>query len=74
MDLPLHLNIFKANLIFFLFFWSFVFLGPHSRHKEVHRLGVKLELQLPVYNTAIATRDPSQVLQPTPQLTAMPDP
>ena len=30
----------------FLFFFFFYFLGPHPRHIEVLRLGVKLELQL----------------------------
>ena len=33
----------------------FVFLGPHPRHLEVSRLGVKLELQLPANTTATAT-------------------
>ena len=30
-----------------------VFLGPHPRHKEVPRLGVKPELQLLAYATAV---------------------
>ena len=34
---------------------SFVFLGLHFRHREVPRLGVKLELQLPTTATATAT-------------------
>ena len=38
--------IFKA--IFFFFF----FLGLHSQHVELPRLGVKSELQLPAYTTA----------------------
>ena len=33
------------------------FLGPHPQHMQVPRLGVKLELQLPVYTTATATAD-----------------
>ena len=37
------------------------FLGLHLRHVKVPRLGVKSELPLPAYTTAIATRDP----QPT---------
>ena len=37
----------------------FCFLGPHSWHMEVPRLGVKSQLQLPAYTTAIATWDPS---------------
>ena len=42
-------------------FLSFCFLGPHPRHMELPRLGVKSELQLPAYGTATATQDP----QPT---------
>ena len=34
------------------FFFSFVFLGPHPRHMETPRLGVKLELQLLACTTA----------------------
>ena len=33
----------------------FCFLGLHSQHMEVPRLGVELELQLPAYTTATAT-------------------
>ena len=33
------------------------FLGLHPQHIEVTRLGVKVELQLPAYTTAIATPD-----------------
>ena len=40
-------------------FKFFCFLGPHPQHMEVPRLGVKSELQLQAYATAIATRDPS---------------
>ena len=40
-------------LFIYLFFWSFVFLGPHLRQKEVPRLGVKSELQLPACTTAL---------------------
>ena len=43
----------------FLFF--FFFLGPHPWLLEIPRLGVKSELQLPAYTTAIATQDPSHV-------------
>ena len=43
----------KPFLIFFFF------LGPHLRYMEVPGLGVKSELQLPVYTTARATWDPS---------------
>ena len=41
------------------FFFLLVILGPHSQHTEFPRLGVKSELQLLAYTTAIATRDPS---------------
>ena len=37
------------------------FLGPHSWHMEVPRLGVESELLLPAYTTATATLDPSHV-------------
>ena len=47
-------------LSFFLLF-CFCFLEPHPRHMEIPRLGVQLELQLPAYTTATATRDPSHV-------------
>ena len=36
---------------FVLFFFFFVFLGPHPCHKEVPRLGVKSELQPLSYTT-----------------------
>ena len=44
----------------FLFFY---FLGPHLQHMEGTRLGVELELQLPVYTTATATPDPSCICE-----------
>ena len=47
--------------LFGLSLYAFCFLGPHPRHMEVLRLGVELELQLPAYTTATATRDPSCV-------------
>ena len=42
-------------------FFFFVFLGLHPQHMEFSRLGVELELQLPVYTTATAMPDPSHV-------------
>ena len=47
-------------------FWGFFFFGGgnvrgHLRHMEVSRLGVELELQLPVYATATAMPDPNRV-------------
>ena len=44
----------------FLFFYFF-FLRMHPQHMEVPKLGVKLELQPPVYTTATATQDLSCV-------------
>ena len=41
--------------------YLFVFLGPHPQHMEVPRLGVQLELQLPAYARATATRDLSHI-------------
>ena len=49
-------------IILFLFFYSFIcFLGPHLRHIEVPRLGVKSEQQLPAYATDTATQDLSHI-------------
>ena len=42
-------------------FSFFCFLGLHLWHMELPRLGVKSELQLPAYTTAIATPDLSHV-------------
>ena len=41
------------------FFFFFFFLWLNLKHMEVPRLGIKSELQLPVYTTA--TWDPSHV-------------
>ena len=49
------LSFFLLSLSFFFFFS--VFLGPHPRHMEVPRLGIKLELQ----PLATAMPDPSFV-------------
>ena len=45
----------------FCFVLFFCFLGPHLQHMDVSRPGVKSELQLPAYTTAIATPDPSRI-------------
>ena len=42
----------------------FFFLGPHSKHMEVPRLGVKSELQPLAYTTATATWNLRRVLDP----------
>ena len=44
-----------------IFFFFLVFLGPHSQHMEVPRLGVELELQPLVCTTATATLDLSSI-------------
>ena len=57
-----HLDIQAFNFgDFCLFVFVFVFLGPNPQHTEVPRVGVKLELYLPAYTTAIARWDPSHV-------------
>ena len=43
------------------FFFFFRFLGLHSQHVEVPRLGVELELLLPAHAIVTATWDPSHV-------------
>jgi len=51
------------------FFFSF--LGPHPQHRDVPRLGVRSELQLPAYTTATARAHAAGSelrLRPTPQL------
>ena len=42
-----------------MFVFFFTFSGLYLWHMEVPRLGVKLELQLPAYATAMAMWDPS---------------
>ena len=57
----------RASFFFFSFFF---FLGSHQRHREVPRLGVELELQLPASATATAMPDApdrGQGLNPRPQ-------
>ena len=50
------------------------FLGLHPQHTEVPRLGVKQELQLPVYTTAM--QDPNRIcdLHHSSQQCQIPDP
>ena len=45
-----------------LYYYYFVFLGPHPWHLEVPWQGVKLKF--PTYATATATPDPSYVCNP----------
>jgi len=46
----------RFSVSFLLFF-----LGTRLQHMEIPRLGIELELQLPAYTTATATRDPSRI-------------
>ena len=52
---------FSDRFIYLFKFLFFGFLGPHLWYMEVLRLGVKPELQLPAYTTAMATRDLSHI-------------
>ena len=45
----------------FVFCFCVYLLTPYLWHMELPRLGVKLELWLPAYATATATRDPSDL-------------
>ena len=57
-----HIQFYQTIILFILIFiYLFRFLGPHPRYMEVPRLGVKSELQLPAYATAMETQDPSRV-------------
>ena len=59
------------EVFFFCFFFFFCSLESHVQHTEVPRLGVKSELRLPVYATAVATQDLSWVFDLLPQPTAI---
>ena len=56
-----HVTLFTCSQILLFSFFFFCLLGPHPRHRELPRLGVYLELQLPAYATATATPDPSRI-------------
>lgn len=58
------LNNMPSNPSFLILFLFFCFLGPHSQHMEVPRLGVQSELQPLAYATATATPDPSHICDP----------
>ena len=51
----------SKDLHVFLCCSFFFFLGPHLRHVEAPRPGVKSELQPPAYTTATGTQDPSHI-------------
>jgi len=59
---------------FCLFCFVFAFLGLRPWQMEVPSLGIKSELQLRAYTTAIATPDPSCIWDLNHNSTAMPDP
>ena len=46
---------------YYYYYYHFCFLGPHSWHMEVPRLGVKSELQGLASDTATATPDLSRI-------------
>ena len=48
-----------SGFFFVLFFLFLLFLGLYLWQVEIPRLGVELEMQLPVYTIAIAMPDPS---------------
>ena len=45
-------NPYTETFLIFIYLFIFVFLGVYPQHMEVPRLGVKSELQLPVYTGA----------------------
>ena len=49
------------GIFFFFFKVFFTFLALLLQHMVVPRLGIELELQLPAYARATATRDPSHI-------------
>ena len=59
-SLLLFLSRFRVRLILFNLY-IFCLLGPHPRHMEIPRLGIKSNLQLPAYARATAMRDLSCV-------------
>ena len=66
-----------AKIIFFknsvlLSIYLFIYLGPHWRHMDVPRLGIKLELQLPAYATGNSKARSEPHLWPKRQLRSNP--
>ena len=58
------LNEIYFNYYYFFSFFLFIlfcFLGSHPGHMAVSRLGVKSEVQLPAYATAVAMQDVSPI-------------
>ena len=44
-----------------MYYFFFVFLGPHPQHMEVPKLGAELELKPLAYTTASATPEPNRI-------------
>ena len=55
-NINLFTHMYSLSEILF-YFILFAFLGPHVRHMEILRPGVKSELQLPAYTIATATQN-----------------
>ena len=47
-----------------IYVFIYCFLGPHTWHREVPRLGVEVELQLLAYTTPTARQDLSHICNP----------
>ena len=56
---PTQITSLNSIYLFIYLFIYFGFLGPHLKHREVSRLRVETEQQLPAYLTATAMPDPS---------------
>ena len=70
----MHSHFAKFILELSLLLLVFCCLGPHPQHMDVPRLGVKSELQLQAYATAVATWDLSQSATYTAAYGNVPDP
>ena len=51
----------KTTFFLFVCFFFFFFLGPHSQHMKIPKLGVELQVHLQAYATATATLDLSRI-------------
>ena len=67
-----HTGAMRKMKMCFIFF--FAFSGPYLSNMKVPSLGAELELQPLAYAMATANAKAKPRLQPTPQLTAMPEP
>ena len=54
-------TIWVSEIVFIFILFYFIFGGLHLWHMEVPWLGIELELQLPAYATATATKDLSRI-------------